>query len=116
MANNAENVRRPVRQRFLKAGPTPVFRLYVSGATHKSTIAITNMKRVLEELFGGDYELLVTDIYQEPEKVEAAQVYLVPMLVREQPEPEVRITGDFSSEDDVRSLLVAGLAIETPDR
>jgi len=89
--------------------------LYISGATPRSTDAITNLKPVLERLWGGDYELRVTDIYQEPQTANAARVYMAPTLVREQPAPELRIVGDFSSEEELISSLMAGLSDETPD-
>lgn len=115
MTDSAKKVRGPTHRRVRMAGQKPVFHLYVSGATPKSTDAITNLKPVLEKLFDGDYELRVTDIYQEPQKANAAQVYLAPTLVREHPEPVVRIVGDFSSEDDIQSLLIARLSNETAD-
>jgi len=89
------------------ANRKPVFRLYVSGATPKSTQAIVSVKRVLESMCGGDYELRVVDIYQEREKVNRAQVSAVPMLVREQPLPVLRMIGDFSSPGRIRSMLSA---------
>gem|GEM_PF-1115837 len=97
------------------AGQTQVFHLYVSGATPRSTEAITHLKPVLGKLFDGHYELRVTDIYQEPQKANAAQVYLAPTLVRENPAPELRIVGDFSSEEVITSLLIARLSNEVPD-
>jgi circadian clock protein KaiB len=93
----------------------PVFHLYVSGATPRSTNAITNLKPVLGKLFEGGYELRVTDIYQEPQKANTAHVYVAPTLVREHPEPVVRMVGGFSSEDEIRSLLIARFPNETPD-
>lgn len=114
MKHKAKRTQEQVRQSLRPAGQTPIFHLYVSGATPRSSTAITNLKPVLEELFDGDYELRVTDIYQEPQKANAAQVYVAPALVREHPEPVVRIVGDFSSEDGLRSLLMERLTSEMP--
>ncbi|HET7215544.1 MAG TPA: circadian clock KaiB family protein [Terriglobia bacterium] len=100
------------RRRFQTAGPRPTFHLYVSGATARSTDAITKVKPVLEKLYQGNYELRVTDIYQEPQKANAAQVYLAPTLLREHPAPVLRIVGKFSSEDEIRSSLMAGSSDE----
>lgn len=74
-----------------------------------------NLKPVLEKLYEGDYDLLVTDIYQEPQTANTAQVYLTPTLIREHPAPVVRIVGNFSSEEEVRRLLGARFSNETPD-
>lgn len=115
LTNDAKRTRGNARQRFQQAGRKPVFHLYISGATPRSTDAITNLKPVLERLFDGDYELRVTDVYQEPQTANAAQVYLTPTLVREQPAPVLRIVGDFSSEEKITSSLMAGLSNEFPD-
>ncbi|MGH7972391.1 MAG: circadian clock KaiB family protein, partial [Limisphaerales bacterium] len=115
MTHHVKRTRGPARQRLQPAAKRPVFHLYISGATPRSSIAITNLKPVLEKLFDGDYELRVTDIYQEPHKANAVQVYVTPTLVREHPEPVVRMVGDFSSEDVIRSLLIEQLTNEKPD-
>ncbi|HKT12628.1 MAG TPA: circadian clock KaiB family protein [Terriglobia bacterium] len=99
-------------RRLQTAEPRPVFHLYVSGATARSTEAITKLKPVLEKLYQGNYELRVTDIYQEPQKANAAQVYLTPTLLREHPAPVLRIVGKFSSEEEIRYSLIAGSSDE----
>lgn len=103
------------RQRFLLPGQNPFFRLYISGATSRSTDAIANLRPVLEKLFEGNYDLRITDIYQEPQTANAARVYLALTLVLEHPSPELRIVGDFTGEEEIRSLLIARLSNQTPD-
>ena len=115
VTRNAKRLPRQPRRRFQAAGQKPVFHLYISGATPRSSDAITHLKPVLEKLFEGDYELRVTDIYQEPQKANAANVFLVPTLVREHPEPELRIVGDFSSEEKIRSSLMARFSNSSSD-
>lgn len=108
-------MRGKTRHRFQAAGQESIFHLYISGATPRSTDAITHLKSVLKELFEGDYELRITDIYQEPQKANAAQVYLAPTLIREHPAPVLRIVGDFSNEEEITSSLIADLLNEAPD-
>lgn len=115
VTNDAEKIRGQTRHLFQTAGRKPVFHLYISGATPRSTDAVTHLKHVLEELFEGDYELRVTDIYQEPQTANAARVYLAPTLVREHPGPVLRIVGVFSSGEETRSSLIAWLSNEVPD-
>lgn len=98
-----------------RASRKPAFHLYVSGATPRSTRAIANLRPVLEDLFEGDYELFVTDIYQEPHKATAAQVYMAPTLIREYPAPVMRVVGDFSNEENIRAMLAPEASNETPD-
>jgi circadian clock protein KaiB len=93
----------------------PVFHLYVSGATPRSSQAIANLRPVLEGLYEGDYELLVTDIYQQPHEATAARVHMAPTLVREYPAPILRVVGDFSNMKNIRAMLAPGASSEIPD-
>lgn len=115
MRKDAKKGRDETHRSFQTAGPRPVFHLYISGATPRSTDAVAKLKPVLEKLYEGDYELRVTDIYQEPQKANAAQVYLAPTLVREHPAPMLRIVGKFSSEEEIRSSLMAAASDEVRD-
>src|SRR5205823_4271956 len=64
---NAAQMRVPMKQPLTKTGSrsrqgTHVLRLYVSGTTVKSKLAVTNIKRVCEEHLKGRYHLKVIDI------------------------------------------------------
>lgn len=90
-----------------RASRKPLFCLYISGATPKSTQAIINLKPVLDGLFREGYDLRVIDIYQNPPPGDA-RVPAVPVLIREYPLPVLRIGGDFSSAENIRRMLYAG--------
>lgn len=90
------------------AGRKPVFRLYISGATPKSTQAVMHLGRVLKSLFDGEYELGVIDIYQEPHKARTVRIAAVPLLIRELPTPARWFVGDFSSTVRIQQMLCAG--------
>lgn len=64
-----------------------LLRLYVSGASAKSTQAVESVHRLCEEHFAGRYELQVIDIYQQPELGADHQIVAVPVLVVLQPGP-----------------------------
>ena len=115
MTKDTKTMRGQTRHLFQMAGRRPVFHLYISGATPRSTEAITNLKPVLEKIFDGEYDLRVTDIFQEPQEAHAAGVDLAPTLVREYPAPVLKMVGNFSSGEEIRSLLIARLSNETPD-
>lgn len=72
------------------------------------------MKSVLTDVFKGGYELLVTDIYQDPRKAVAEGVQMAPMLIREYPAPVLRAAGCFSSKEKIRSMLIVGNSSEFP--
>jgi circadian clock protein KaiB len=75
---------------------TYVFRLYVTGMTHKSSQAIANVRKLCEKHLSGCYELNVIDIYQQPELAREAQIIATPTLIRKQPLPLRRLIGDMS--------------------
>lgn len=95
-----------------EAGAAPHYqlRLYVTGATPRSTRAIENLRRFCEVELGGCYDLEVIDIYRNPEAAREAQVIAAPTLVKMQPEPVRRIIGDMTDEDRMRR----GLNIDAP--
>ena len=85
-------------------------RLYITGATPNSTRAVRNIKAICEEFLPGRYELLIIDIYQQPELAQQEQLIAAPTLVKLRPGLVRRLVGDLS---DRRWVLVA-LGLEAP--
>ncbi|HEV2392128.1 MAG TPA: circadian clock KaiB family protein [Verrucomicrobiae bacterium] len=73
-----------------------VLRLYVTGATPRSTRAILNIKNICEEHLAGRYNLEVIDIYQQPVLAKGDQIVAAPTLIRLLPLPLRRFIGDMS--------------------
>jgi circadian clock protein KaiB len=73
-----------------------VLKLYVTGATPTSTLAITNLKEVCEKRLQGRYQLEVIDIFLQPKLAEGEQIVAAPTLVKELPLPLRRFIGDLS--------------------
>jgi circadian clock protein KaiB len=84
-------------------------RLYVTGATPKSTAAITNLRKLCDDHLPGRYELEVIDVYQRPELAREGQIIAAPTLVRSFPLPLRRFIGDMSNTQN----LLAGLEIRS---
>ena len=82
---------------------TYVLRLYVTGMTPKSTLAIANVRKLCEKYLAGRHELMVIDIYQQPDLAREAQIIATPTLIKDHPLPLRRLSGDMS---DTESLLV----------
>ena len=80
-----------------------VLRLYVAGATPRSTEAIVNIKKICEEHLKGRYELEVIDIYQQPVLAKGEQIIAAPTLVKKLPLPLRRFIGSMY---DVDRILV----------
>jgi circadian clock protein KaiB len=91
-----------------QAAPFYRLRLYIAGASLRSTRALENIKALCEERLPGRYELEVIDIYRQPELMERDQILVAPTLVRLAPLPVRSFSGDLS---DSASLLV-GLDLE----
>ena len=80
-----------------------LLRLYVAGATPKSTQAIVNIKKVCEEHLKGRYDLEVIDIYQQPTLAKGEQIIAAPTLVKKLPLPLRRFIGSMA---DTERILV----------
>ena len=77
-----------------------LLRLYVSGSTPRSAIAIANIKQVCEERLKGRYELEVIDVLTSKTLVED-DVIAVPTLIKRLPLPLRKLIGDLSEKDKV---------------
>jgi circadian clock protein KaiB len=80
-------------------------RLYVTGATGRSTRAITNLRRLCELYLPGQYELTVIDMYQQPALAREGQVIAAPTLIKYFPLPLRRFIGDMSNTENILTGL-----------
>lgn len=88
-----------------------VLRLYISGMTPRSTLAIRNIRKICEEHLHGRYDLEVIDIYQQPILAEGEQIIAAPTLIRKLPLPLRRFIGDMN---DTKRILV-GMDLRTSE-
>ena len=84
--------------------------LYITGATPNSTRAVRNIKDICEEHLKGRYELLIVDIYQEPELAQREDLIGVPTLIKRSPGLVRRLVGDLSN----RERVLKALGLEAP--
>jgi len=78
-----------------------VLKLYITGMTPRSRIAIRNLQKICDEYLKGRYELEVIDIYQQPTLARGQQIIATPTLIKKLPEPVRRLIGDMSKTDRV---------------
>ena len=71
--------------------------LYITGATPNSLRAVRNLKDICEQHLAGRYELLIIDIYQQPELAQQEQILAAPTLIRVRPLPRRQLVGDLSN-------------------
>ena len=82
-----------------------VLRLFITGNTPRSTVAIANATRLCREQLQGHAELEVVDMYLHPEAAVAAQIIAAPTLVKLSPSPVRRVIGDLADLSKVLSGL-----------
>lgn len=73
-------------------------RLYIAGTTAASSKSVENLHAICEQHLKGRYELMVIDVFQQPELAKDAQIIAVPTLIKKLPAPIRRIVGDLSNE------------------
>jgi len=78
-----------------------VLRLYVAGMTPKSTLAVTNIKKICEEHLAGHYTLEVIDLYKRPALADGEQIIAAPTLLKKLPLPLRRFIGDMSNTEKI---------------
>jgi circadian clock protein KaiB len=78
-----------------------VLRLYVTGMTPRSLVAIESTKRTCEEFLQGRYDLEVIDISKQPALAQGEQIIAAPTLIKQLPLPLRRLVGDLSNQERV---------------
>jgi circadian clock protein KaiB len=93
-----------------------VLRLFVSGQSPRSILAIENMRKICAEYLSERYTLEVIDIYQHPEACQQEQIVAAPTLIKVLPHPLRRIIGDLSNTDKVLVGLSLRPTMNTTDK
>ena len=76
-------------------------KLYVAGKTPRSITAFDNLKQICEEHLEGKYHIEVIDLLEKPQLAKGDQILALPTLVRQLPEPIIKIIGDLSNTERV---------------
>ncbi len=82
-------------------------KLFITGHTLYSWRAINNLRRICDEELGAEYELVITDILEQPQIAEDEKILATPTLIKESPPPVRRIIGDLSD----RKQVLMGLEL-----
>ena len=76
-------------------------KLYIAGQTPRSIAALTNLRRIVDEHLGRQYEIEVIDLLENPQLAKGDQILAVPTLVKDLPLPVRKIIGDLSNTERV---------------
>jgi circadian clock protein KaiB len=85
--------------------------LFVVGHSSKAQMAEHNLRRVCDARLAGRYDLRITDVLEDADAAEAANIVATPALVRRAPLPIRVVVGDLSE----RSALLYGLGLDSDD-
>jgi circadian clock protein KaiB len=80
-----------------------ILKLYVTGQTYASRLALDNLKKLIDEELLGMYELQVIDVLQNPQLAEEDKILATPTLIKVLPPPIRKIIGDLS---DIEKVLL----------
>jgi circadian clock protein KaiB len=86
-----------------------ILKLFVSGASPNSLMAIDNLRSICETYIKGKYELEVIDVHQDTGRVEREQILALPLLVKKFPFPQRKFIGNMSNVE----KLLQGLGVST---
>jgi circadian clock protein KaiB len=82
-----------------------VFKLFITGQTARSEMAIANLRHICDRWFGGQCQIVVIDVLEQPEEAELEHIMATPTLIKQYPPPVQRIIGDLSDLEKVRANL-----------
>ena len=78
-----------------------LLRLYVTGTSPRTGIAVANLRRICQEELEGRYELEIIDVLENPQAAEDEKILATPTLIKQLPPPLRRVIGDLSDKDKV---------------
>lgn len=78
-----------------------VLKLYIAGATPRSTLAILNIRKICEGYFPGRHDLEIIDLSRFPALAAGEQIIATPTLIKQSPPPLRRFIGDISRAESI---------------
>lgn len=73
------------------------FSLFISGDGLMSKKAVLNCKKSLDIFLQSNYEINIIDVFENPKLAIEENIIALPILIRKNPLPELRIIGDMSN-------------------
>jgi circadian clock protein KaiB len=80
-------------------------RLYVASGAPNSAQALGNIRALCATHLPGGFEIELVDVFREPKRALADEVFMTPTLMRIAPAPMVRIVGTLNSARPVLDAL-----------
>lgn len=78
-----------------------LLKLYVTGTSARTSVAIANLSRICQQELAGRYELEIIDVLEFPNLAEDERILATPTLIKSLPLPLRRVIGDLSDKEKV---------------
>lgn len=73
-----------------------LLKLFITGQTPRSQLAIQNIHHTCQLLLKDRYELIIIDVLEQPHLAEEEKILATPTLIKISPPPLRRVIGDLS--------------------
>jgi circadian clock protein KaiB len=93
-----------------------LLKLYVTGTSPRTSVAIANLQRICEQELEGKYELEIIDVLESPQLAEDEKILATPTLIKQLPPPLRRVIGDLSDKEKVLFGLEVRPALKNDNR
>lgn len=78
-----------------------LLKLYITGKTPRTERAISNLRKLCDEVLAEEYEVEIIDVLEHPKLAEDERILATPTLIKKLPPPLRRVIGDLSDRDRV---------------
>ena len=89
--------------------PVFKFQLYVAGDAPNSVRALANLTALCQERLADRHEIEIVDVFKDPKRALADNVFMTPTLIKLAPNPVCRIVGTLSQIE----IVLPTLGLET---
>ncbi len=76
-------------------------KLYITGQTPKSQLAIKTLHQICQDRFQEEYEITIIDVLENPQLAEEEKILATPTVIKALPPPIRRVIGDLSEKEKV---------------
>ncbi len=84
------------------------FTLFINGERADTVDELADLRRMLEVSIPGGYDLEVVDVMKNPQAAIESRIRATPLLVREVPEPVVKVLGSLRSRGILATFGIEG--------
>lgn len=81
------------------------FKLFITGDSGPSMLAIANIKAICQDLFNGQCLIEIVDVRKEPDQAEKDKILATPTLIFQHKTRPRRVIGDLSNREKVLEAL-----------